>query len=116
MNSLLKIRIITHHAVHNHGAVLQLYALEKVLSKYDPNVCALDYQKNYDFLDENANTKYNISIKSIPYYLGFLRKNGFTKTFFNVKKKRCSRILQKRTHYSWGVLFQMQGFRRCVHR
>lgn len=87
MNSLLKIRIITHHAVHNHGAVLQLYALEKVLSKYDPNVCALDYQKNYDFLDENANTKYNISIKSIPYYLGFLRKNGFTKTFFNVKKR-----------------------------
>lgn len=87
MNSLLKIRIITHHAVHNHGAVLQLYALEKVLSKYDSDVCALDYQKNYDFLDEDANTKYNISIKSIPYYIGFLRKNGFSKTLFNVKKR-----------------------------
>lgn len=87
MNSLLKIRIITHHAVHNHGAVLQLYALEKVLSKYDSDVCALDYQKNYDFLDEDSNTKYNISIKSIPYYIGFLRKNGFSKTFFNVKKR-----------------------------
>lgn len=91
----MKIRIITHHSVHNHGAVLQLYALEKVLAQYDPTVCALDYQKNYDFLPECANQKYNISIRSIPFYLGFLRRNGFKKTFFNVKKRRFLEAFKK---------------------
>ena len=83
----MKIRIITHHAVLNHGALLQLYGLKKVLGKYDPEVCALDYIKNYDFLDDYANVKYNISWKSIPYYVGYLKKKGLGKTLFNIKKK-----------------------------
>ncbi len=84
----MKIRIITHHAVHNHGAVLQLYALSKVLSKYDKTVCALDYKKNYDFMDEHADRKYNISLKSIPYYLQYLAEKGLGRTWFNVNKRR----------------------------
>ncbi|MCD7999983.1 MAG: polysaccharide pyruvyl transferase family protein [Clostridiales bacterium] len=88
----MKIRILTHHTVHNHGAVLQLYALSQVLKKYDSGVCALNYSKNFDFLDETANTKYNISIKSIPYYLGYLYQKGLKRTIFNIKKKR---ILEK---------------------
>lgn len=83
----MNIRIITHHAVLNHGALLQLYALEKVISKYDKNVCALDYTKNYDFLEDYANVKYNISLRSIPYYLKYLMEKGIFKTLFNVKKK-----------------------------
>lgn len=83
----MKIRIITHHSVHNHGAMLQLYALMRVLKKKDETVCALDYNKNFDFLEKNANFKYDISIKSIPFYLKFLIKNGMSLTLFNVKKK-----------------------------
>ena len=84
----MKIRIITHHSVHNHGAVLQLLALRNVLAKYDASVCALSYTKNYDFFDDFADTKYNISIKSIPYYLGYLAKKGLKRTWFNVQKKK----------------------------
>lgn len=83
----MKIRIITHHSVHNHGAVLQLYALTQVLKKYDSNVCALEYNKNYDFLDDSANDKYNISLKSIPYYLRYLARKGLFRTLFNIKKR-----------------------------
>ncbi len=82
----MKIRIITHHTVHNHGAVLQLYALEHVLYKYDNNVCALEYTKNFDFLDVDVN-KYNISLRSIPYYCGFLVEKGILRTLFNIKKR-----------------------------
>lgn len=83
----MKIRIITHHAVLNHGALLQLYGLKQVLSKYDSGVCALDYKKNYDFLEDYADLKYNISLKSIPYYMGYLKEKGLGKTIHNIKKK-----------------------------
>lgn len=94
----MNIRIITHHDVLNHGAILQLYALEKVLSQYDKNVCALDYSKNYDFLEDYANVKYNISLKSIPYYLGYLVQKGFGRTLFNVKKKSILDDFRKNKH------------------
>ena len=84
----MKIRIITHHAVYNHGAILQLYALSKILLKYDNTVCALNYSKNYDFLPEYAGVKYNISIKSIPFYLKLLRENGLGRTMFNINKRK----------------------------
>lgn len=83
----MKIRILTHHGVHNHGAVLQLYALMEVLKRYDQTVCALEYSKNYDFLEDFADKKYNISIKSIPFYLGFLKEKGIKRTLFNIEKK-----------------------------
>lgn len=83
----MKIKIITHHTVHNHGALLQLYALMQVLKKYDSNVNALDYNKNYDFLESYAQVKYNISMKSIPYYLSFLKEKGIKRTLFNIEKK-----------------------------
>ena len=83
----MKIRIITHHTVHNHGALLQLYALMEILKKYDKTVCALDYYKNFDFLGDFANNKYNISIKSIPFYFGFLKEKGLKRTLFNIRKK-----------------------------
>ena len=58
----MKIRILTHHSVHNHGAILQLYGLMQVLKKYDDTVCALDYKKNFDFLEDYADQKYNQSL------------------------------------------------------
>ncbi len=83
----MKLRIITHHDVHNHGALLQLRALSRILSRYDSTACALDFQKNFDFMPVYAGNKYNISIKSIPYYLGYMVKKGVRRTLFNVRKK-----------------------------
>lgn len=83
----MKIRILTHHSVHNHGAILQLYGLMQVLKKYDDTVCALDYKKNFDFLEDYADQKYNISLKSIPFYMKFLKEKGIKRTIFNIGKK-----------------------------
>lgn len=84
----MKIGIITHYDVHNHGAVLQMYALEKVLENFENEVRGLTFHKNYDFLESYAENKYNISLKSIPYYIGYLFEKGFKKTYFNYKKKQ----------------------------
>lgn len=88
----MKIGIITHYEVHNHGALLQLNALEKVLEKKGYTAKALRYKKNYDFLEEGIDKKYNISIRSVFWYLGYLKENGIKRTLFNVRKKK---ILQK---------------------
>lgn len=82
-----KTGIITHYDVHNHGAHLQLYALMKVLSTYGYEAKALRYKKNYDFLDENASRKYNISLSSIPTYVKYLIQKGLGKTLYNIKKR-----------------------------
>lgn len=84
----MKLGIITHYNVLNHGAVLQLYALEQVLRKKGYDVKALTFSKNMDFLDEDASVKYNISIKSIPFYVNYMIKKGIKKTYFNVLKKK----------------------------
>lgn len=84
----MKLGIITHYNVHNHGAVLQLYALEQVLLNKGYDAKALTFSKNMDFLDENASVKYNISIKSIPFYVNYMLEKGVKKTYFNVLKKK----------------------------
>ena len=84
---MLKLGIITHHEVHNHGAVLQLYALEQVLKSMSCEAKALCYKKSYDFLEDYAENKYNISLKSIPYYIGYLIRYGLKRTWFNFRKK-----------------------------
>lgn len=94
----MKVRILTHHDVHNHGAVLQLYALVQILKKYDLDVCALDYTKNYDFLEEGANEKYSISIKSIPFYLDYLWRKGMKRTLYNIKKRRILERFKEKNH------------------
>lgn len=83
----MKIGIITHYDVHNHGAQLQLYALEKVLINLSHEAKALTYRKNYDFLDECAEKKYDISLKSIPFYIKYLFEKGVARTLFNIKKR-----------------------------
>jgi len=84
----MRIGIITHYDVHNHGALLQLNALIKILSKQGIQAQALQYDKNYDFLGVKLKNKYNISVKSIFFYLNYIRKEGIKKTLFNIKKKR----------------------------
>jgi hypothetical protein len=83
----MQIRIVTHYDVHNHGAVLQLNALKEVLTAMGHETKALTFEKNYEFMPSYASNKYNIGIKSIPYYLGYIKDNGLERTLFNVKKR-----------------------------
>jgi hypothetical protein len=80
--------IITHYDVHNHGAILQLYALIKALEQRKVDAKALRFNKNYDFMGTALKNKYEVSIKSVAIYVDYLLKNGIAKTLFNIQKKR----------------------------
>ncbi len=84
----MKIGILTHYNVHNHGALLQLYALKAVLEKNGNEAKALTFKKNYDFMPTDADKKYEISLKSLLFYLSYLKKFGLARTLFNIRKKK----------------------------
>lgn len=83
----MKIGILTHYNVHNHGALLQLYALKSVLEKENNNVRALTFKKNFDFMESGIDKKYDISVKSLFWYLSYICKIGLKRTIFNSRKK-----------------------------
>lgn len=81
--------IITHYDVHNHGAVLQLFALIKVLRKdFNIEAKALTFEKNYDFIDQELKSKYELSLKSIPIYLKYLKERGIGAMVYNIRKRQ----------------------------
>lgn len=82
----MKIGIVTHYQVHNHGALLQLYGLKKILEKNGHSVDVLSFKKNFDFMGIEADKKYNISLKSLPFYFTYLIKKGIARTVFNIGK------------------------------
>ena len=85
----MKYGIITHYAVHNHGASLQLNALIKVLKRdFNADAQALQFETNYDFADKSVRDKHKISIKSVGYFLKYIRERGLELFLFNIKKKR----------------------------
>lgn len=88
----MKYGIITHYDVHNHGAILQLNGLVQVLKNLGIEAKALQFDKNYDFIGKSMKAKYEISIKSIGFYLKFITERGIHSTFFNYKK---SKLLNK---------------------
>jgi hypothetical protein len=85
----MKYGIITHYAVHNHGASLQLNALIKVLKKdFNIEAQALRFETNYDFADKSVKEKHQISIKSVGYFVNYIRERGLKLFLFNIKKKQ----------------------------
>ena len=85
----MKYGIITHYAVHNHGASLQLNALIKVLKKdFNIEAQALRFETNYDFADKSVKEKHQISIKSVGYFVNYIRERGIKLFLFNIKKKQ----------------------------
>ena len=85
----MKYGIITHYAVHNHGASLQLNALIKVLKRdFNADAQALQFETNYDFADKSVRDKHKISINSVGYFLKYIRERGLELFLFNIKKKR----------------------------
>lgn len=93
-----QVGIITHYDVHNHGALLQLTALCRVLYKMGADAKALQFEKNYDFLGHNLKTKYEISIKSVGFYLKYFRDKGLGCTWYNYKKRRTLNQYKKDSH------------------
>ncbi len=83
----MKIGIITHYNVHNHGALLQLYALKTVLEKENNKVSTLTFKKNFDFMESGLDKKYDISVKSLFWYLSYISQIGLKRTIFNIRKK-----------------------------
>ena len=86
------IGILTHYQVHNHGAILQMHGLYHTLLKLGLSPRVLTYRKDFSFIDEKLTNKYTISLKSIPFYLDYLKKQGLSKTVFNFRK---SQLLKK---------------------
>ena len=85
----MKYGIITHFAVHNHGALLQLNALKKVLKRdFDIDAQALRFKTNYDFADKSIKDKHKISVHSIGYFLNYIKERGIRIFIFNIQKKR----------------------------
>lgn len=81
--------IITHYDVHNHGAVLQLFALINVLRRdFNIEAKALTFEKNYDFIDQELKNKYELSLKSLPIYLKYLKERGFGAMIYNIRKRQ----------------------------
>lgn len=79
--------IITHYDVHNHGALLQLNGLIKAFKKLGIDASALQFDKNYDFMGREMKAKYEISIKSVGFYLSYLKEKGVKCFWFNFRKK-----------------------------
>lgn len=84
----MKIGILTHYQVHNHGAILQMYGLYYTLKSFNHTPYILTYQKNFDFIPKELSTKYNLSFKSIPFYFQYVKKQGIFKTLFNFNKHK----------------------------
>lgn len=81
--------IITHYDVHNHGAILQLMGLIRILKdEFRIKAQALQFDKNYDFLGREMKAKYEISLKSVGVYAKYFMENGLSQFLYNYEKKR----------------------------
>lgn len=94
----MKIGILTHYSVNNQGAVLQMYALCKVIEQIGHEPFVLTYNKNFDFADEKTRKKYTIGFSSYPYFFKeYLLRQGAGITCFNVRKHRILSDFKKRS-------------------
>lgn len=84
----MKIGILTYYGVHNYGAILQAYGLQRVLSTLGHDVEFLKFQRNYDYMPEGADKKYEIGLKSIPLLTKYFIDNGAGTFIYNYEKKK----------------------------
>lgn len=84
----MKYGVITHYDVHNHGAFLQLNGLCKILKRdFNINAQALQFEKNFDFAEAGVRDKFKISIRSIAFFINYIRERGLGLFIFNIRKK-----------------------------
>ena len=100
----LKYGIITHYDVLNHGAMLQLNAMVQVLNENGIEAQALQFEKNYDFMDREEVSKYKVGIGSVLTYLRFLKERGIANFIFLYKKTKLQNTF-KRNHKLIGPFY-----------
>ena len=71
---MLDIKIITIHAMHNPGSVLQAFALQSYLTKDNNNVKIIDYRPDYLYTEGKS-------------FSLFIKKTLFKKYYFSRKEK-----------------------------
>ena len=91
----LKYGIITHYDVLNHGAMLQLNALVQTLRSCNVEAQALQFEKNYDFMDRKQKSKYKVGISSVWIYMKFLKERGVRNFLFLYKKTKLQNRFKK---------------------
>lgn len=77
-----KIRILTFHYAHNYGAMLQAYALQKVLFKGSNDVKFVDYRKR------SIENSYKIFKPIRKNIIKWVRDNINSLKYYNLNKKR----------------------------
>ena len=105
---MLQYGIITHYDVLNHGAMLQLNAMVQVLKENGIEAQALQFEKNYDFMDRKEVFKYKVGIGSIFAYLKFLKERGVRNFIFLYKKTKLQDAF-KRAHSLIGPFYSECG-------
>jgi hypothetical protein len=89
----MKIGILTHYQISNHGGMLQMYGLSQILKKLGGHeIEILRFNRNFDFVEKGFPSQYNLSLKYFPVYLSYFLKFGLARTLFNFKKNL---LLQK---------------------
>lgn len=80
--------ILTYYGVFNHGAVLQANALKMVIRSMGHECEFVSFHRNYDYIPEGQDRKYNLSIRSVGLYARYLARKGGANTLYNVKKHK----------------------------
>ena len=84
----MRVGILTYYGVFNHGAVLQANALKKVVESMGHDCEFVTFNRNYDYLPQGQDKKYNISLKSFSLYMKYLLRKGVCNTLYNLKKHK----------------------------
>lgn len=84
----MKIGILTYYGVHNHGAILQAYALKTVLNKMDHDCGFLSFERSYSNISDAQASKYQFGFKSIPFYTKYFFDKGIGNILYNVQKRK----------------------------
>lgn len=83
----MRVGILTHYNVASHGAYLQLYAMCRVLQQMGHTPIVMTYKKNFDFMSDEESKKFQVRLRSVPYYLKeYLLKSGVSNVVFQIRK------------------------------
>lgn len=84
----MKIGILTYYDVHNHGAVLQAYALKTVLNLKGHECGFLEFERSYSNISQRQANKYKIGVGSIGFYAKYMMEKGIGNILYNIGKKK----------------------------
>lgn len=108
----MKIGILTHYQIYNHGAILQMLALSRVFKKMGHLPYTLTYHKNFDFVppQQASYAKERKQWSSVFYYF---KTYGLSGILFKLKtRKLFSSFLER--HFQFAPLYHSQMDKVCI--